>query len=90
MLDYMEELECKLQAAELSAAAAKKEAAELLDLAIDCWSQMAVRVEVDGEEWDSDGCLSTCEWLAAVLLKRGLLVRHPTREVYRWADDTRH
>ena len=61
-----------------------------LNIICDCWDQWKIEVEIDDESWDSDGALSTLEDIADYLCGRGLLVRHPTRPVYRWKDDERN
>jgi hypothetical protein len=50
---------------------------------LDCWGQFCIEVEVDGAAWESDGCLSTLEDLADMLVDHGLLERHPSRPVFR-------
>jgi uncharacterized Zn finger protein (UPF0148 family) len=75
-----------LAAARAETDAAKKEAAELIAIVSDCWDQWKIEIEADGEQWDSDGAMSTLEEIADYLCKRGLLAKHPTRPVYRWAE----
>lgn len=52
-------------------------------LLIDCWHQFCIDVTVDGEEWQSDGALSTLEDVADYLVDIGYLIQHPSRPVYR-------
>jgi hypothetical protein len=61
-----------------------------LELLTDCWGQFSLTVEVDGESWMSDGCLSTLERLADYLVKNGRLVKHPTKRLYRYTKESKY
>lgn len=60
-----------------------KDLQDCRSMLMDCWSQFCIDVTIDGEQWQSDGALSTLEDIADYLHKHGMLTMHKTRPVYR-------
>jgi len=60
--------------------------AAMTALMIDCWTQFSLEATKNGETWRSDGGLSTLEAVADELVKSGILTKHPSRPLYRFAS----